>query len=85
MSPARLLAFPPLLATIVSALLFQNIFALELTLQDTWCGVHGATRMVCDLENHLLYVTSPIDNEIVVFDGSGAVVSTIGLGGPPGR
>ncbi|MBL0062681.1 MAG: hypothetical protein IPP40_14650 [bacterium] len=28
-------------------------------------------------------MTSPIDNEIVVIDGSGAIVNTIGLDGPP--
>ena len=84
MSHPRLLAFPPLLALVVSAGIIQNVCALELTLQDTWCEVNGATRMVCDLESHLLYVTAPIDNEIVVFDGSGAVVNTIELDGPPG-
>jgi sugar lactone lactonase YvrE len=58
--------------------------ALEFVLSDEWCEVDNATRLVCDTTSHRVYVTSPLDEKIVVFDAGGDVVDEILLNGPPG-
>lgn len=84
MSTAHLPHFSIRWATLLTALLIQSVSAIELTLEATYCDVNSATRMVCDRENHLLYVTSPIDHLITVIDANGAVVNTIVLDDSPG-
>ncbi len=58
--------------------------ALELTLDATLCPGGNSTRLVCDINEHRLYVTSPLTHEIFVYDGADALVETIELDGEPG-
>lgn len=72
------------LATLFVLLVACSVSASELMLDSTWCGMTSPTRMASDKVNHLVYVTSPLDHEIVVYDASGNVVNRIETAGPAG-
>jgi len=58
--------------------------ALELQLDTTLCNGANPTRLSCDISEHLLYVTSPFSQEILVYNGNDALVNTIPVNGVPG-
>ncbi|MBK6766781.1 MAG: NHL repeat-containing protein [bacterium] len=61
----------------------EQVYAVDMTLDTTWCGTTNPTRLALDRDNGLLYVTSPLDHSIVVYDLTGQVVNTIETAGPP--
>lgn len=71
-------------AVVVALCWIDSSFALELVPSDQWCGVDNATRLVCDTTSHRVYVTSPLDGKIVVFDATGSVIDEIPIDGAPG-
>ena len=60
------------------------VSALEFVPSGTWCGINNPTRVVCDTVSHHVFVTSPLDEKILVFDAAGTVISEIPINGVPG-